>query len=263
MADADITLFTKVCCTCKLELPLESYYKDKRTKDGLYLRCKTCHNKATSAYAKKTRLESNARAKAWRHANKEKVKEIKTRSRLKKLAEDPGLERRRMREYAKKNPEIVKAIAARSRAKRAVTHALETKQYATEYYEQHAELIKARSKERYYQRKEVDRPLVSERVMRRNARKLQATPLWGSSDAIKAIYLRAADITKATGLKHHVDHIVPLQSKHVCGLHVEFNLEVKPWVENVSKSNRWWPDCPDHILEGLPERIRRELEGRS
>lgn len=260
MADANLTLFIKVCCTCKLELPLESYYKDKRTKDGLYARCKTCHRKATHEYTEKNRSLANARAKAWRHANKEKVKEIHARARQKKLAEDPDFERRRMREYSKENHEIVKAIAARSRAKRAVTHALETKQYATEYYERNAEIIKAKSKERYYRRKELDRPMVSERVMRRNARKLQATPAWGSSGAIKAFYLKAADITKATGMKHHVDHIVPLQSRHVCGLHVEFNLEVKPWVENVSKSNRWWPDCPDHIIDGLPERIRRALE---
>lgn len=39
----------------------------------------------------------------------------------------------------------------------------------------------------------------------------------------------------------HVDHIVPLQSNWVCGLHCEANLRVIPGAENESKRNFWWP----------------------
>lgn len=48
----------------------------------------------------------------------------------------------------------------------------------------------------------------------------------------------------STGIEWQVDHIVPLQSEFVCGLHNEFNLRVISQSENSSKKNRYWPDMP-------------------
>ena len=72
--------------------------------------------------------------------------------------------------------------------------------------------------------------------MERYVRKLQATPPWANRGVIQAIYEDAA------GKGWHVDHIVPLKSKLVCGLHCEANLRPPPPAENISKGNRWWPD---------------------
>src|ERR1039458_7163776 len=54
----------------------------------------------------------------------------------------------------------------------------------------------------------------------RKAVKLRAIPKWADLKVIKKIYAKAAKLKKT------VDHIVPLQSKIVSGLHCEFNLQL-------------------------------------
>ena len=63
-------------------------------------------------------------------------------------------------------------------------------------------------------------------------------PRWADRDAIRAVYERARFLTITTGVKHHVDHIVPLHSPVVCGLHVHYNLQVLTAIENIRKGNR-------------------------
>lgn len=75
----------------------------------------------------------------------------------------------------------------------------------------------------------------------RRTRKLQATPAWADLEAIKAVYSRSAELTKATGIQHHVDHCYPLRGRLVCGLHNEFNLQVITAAENQAKHNRFVP----------------------
>lgn len=77
---------------------------------------------------------------------------------------------------------------------------------------------------------------------RRRAKKLRATPAWANPDAIAAIYRRAREESESVGELMHVDHIVPLKSKYVCGLHCEANLQILPAAVNLSKGNRSWPD---------------------
>jgi hypothetical protein len=78
---------------------------------------------------------------------------------------------------------------------------------------------------------------------RRRAVSAQAIPPWANRSAIRALYRRAAE------LGQHVDHIVPLVSKEVCGLHCEANLQVLPGKDNLRKGNRHWPDNWDNHME--------------
>ena len=73
------------------------------------------------------------------------------------------------------------------------------------------------------------------------AQQLQATPGWANQGYIEDVYRKAAIFTKRDGKPWHVDHIVPLQSKLVCGLHCEDNLQAIRGPENVAKGNRYWP----------------------
>ena len=81
-------------------------------------------------------------------------------------------------------------------------------------------------------------------TIRHTAAKLKAIPRWANHEAIGCYYEFATLKTKLTEELWEVDHIVPLQSKKVCGLHTDWNLKVIHHIENRSKGNRVWPDMP-------------------
>lgn len=73
------------------------------------------------------------------------------------------------------------------------------------------------------------------------AAKLQRTPSWLTPEdwtKINHMYSLAAFMTKQTGIKHEVDHIVPLQGETISGLHHPDNLQILTKSENCSKGNK-------------------------
>lgn len=74
--------------------------------------------------------------------------------------------------------------------------------------------------------------------------RIRATVLWADFDEIRAVYREADRLTQATGIKHNVDHIIPLNHPRVCGLHVAANLRAIPAGPNMSKGNHW---CPEQL----------------
>lgn len=82
---------------------------------------------------------------------------------------------------------------------------------------------------------------VAAKDAKRRSQKLKACPAWLTNkdkQDIKDLYKQSNLISKQTGIKHHVDHIVPLNSNIVCGLHVPWNLQILPANENIRKSNK-------------------------
>lgn len=71
-------------------------------------------------------------------------------------------------------------------------------------------------------------------------KRLNATPKWLTQediDSMNDMYEKARILTLATGVKHQVDHVIPINGERVSGLHVPTNLQILTQAENVSKSN--------------------------
>ena len=117
------------------------------------------------------------------------------------------------------------------------------------YYERNKEMVIARAaarpaeekrrlKKQYFERNPEYRKAQSSVRKRRHR---QATPPWVTQDqkrVMRNLYLQAQRLTKITGERYVVDHIVPLISDEVCGLHVPWNLRVITQEENLKKSNK-------------------------
>lgn len=81
-----------------------------------------------------------------------------------------------------------------------------------------------------------------EGMTKRRVLMLFAKPKWANTNKIREIYAERDRLNKdlSDPETYHVDHIVPICSDEVCGLHCEDNLRVVPASQNQSKGNRYW-----------------------
>jgi hypothetical protein len=97
--------------------------------------------------------------------------------------------------------------------------------------------LRAAAAELERRRKETRAAIVRFHAARQRVLRLKRTPPWANQEAILEFYKLARALSTSTGIPHHVDHIIPLQGKLVSGLHVEGNLQVLPWRDNILKRN--------------------------
>lgn len=166
--------------------------------------------------------------RAWHLKNRERQKEL---MRIYYKNNVDTFAQKKKERYAKKKSEIIEK--------------------QREYYNKNKEVYCEARRKRYEKRRTIE--LEIQKVWRQNngdrrnhlsalrrAAKIKATPEWltrEQKEQIKLIYSEAKFKTKEDGLLRHVDHVVPLKSKKVCGLHVPWNLQILLAQENMKKSN--------------------------
>lgn len=215
MCDTEVT--TKKCSKCGIEKSFENYHKHSEGKYGLRPDCRDCchlrkkehYHKNKEKYAVANKLKRETNPEYYREYSKEYQKshsvELKAKS----------------KSYREKNKE---AIRERNRLK-----------YSNEEYRQGR---LAYHKEWYSKNYESRKANYVAGWNKRHAQQLKATPIWADNKAILQLYKDREHISKETGIIHHVDHIIPLQGKMACGLHVPDNLRIVPASENLKKSNK-------------------------
>lgn len=100
-----------------------------------------------------------------------------------------------------------------------------------------------------YERTPKGKASIRRRDFAKRAKVRSATPKWSDRHAINCFIEDCPE-------GHHIDHILPLKGKSVCGLHVLENLQYLPAQENLRKSNKIVPItleacvCPLHLGAG-------------
>jgi hypothetical protein len=201
----------QTCTKCNKIKNIEEFRIDKRSKFGRLRRCNSC-------------------LKQYNELNKEKFTRI-NRERYKEKKHDPKFKQRRKEEsarYRKKYPNKVKTQHKKYKEKAALRTRI--------YYRKNREEVRVKTS--IYQKN--NRGKCNAIGSKRRAAELKASPNWLSEfdlQYIKHLYIQAKELEKLDGTKYHVDHIIPLQGKTVCGLHVPWNLQILTAEENLIKSN--------------------------
>jgi len=178
----------------------ESYYKN----DGA---------KQRSIWRSKNPLKDLKTNRKWRLNNPNKLKEF-SKKRWQKIINDPILHEK-TKQQSRLKMSTPKAKLRQRKAFR--KHFLVNKEYYLKKNRKHYLNNKV-----YYNLKS----------LHRRKEILNRIPKWANLEKIREIYQK-----RKKG--YHVDHIIPLRSPIVCGLHVENNLQYLKAKDNLSKGNNF------------------------
>lgn len=69
-----------------------------------------------------------------------------------------------------------------------------------------------------------------------------SVPPWVNKFDMRSLHFYKLAWSRVTGVEFTLDHIVPLNHPHVCGLTVPWNLRLVPRSVNIHKRNEWHPE---------------------
>lgn len=205
---------------------IEMFSKKTSSKDGRMSICKACDLVKAKEWYSENSDKSKLRGKIYRENNKQYILK---RDREKYIQNKEDILVQRKDFYKKNKMSILNRVSE---------------------YQKNNRDVNKRAQRAHYQN---NKPIYMARSARRRAAKLNATPTWLSNIQkvqIEWFYLAAKMMTDTSGVKHHVDHIHPLQGDGFTGLHVPWNLQIVKAKDNIAKSNKL-DDSLQHLGWGI------------
>lgn len=212
---------SKICKGCNLDLLICNFNKHSATKDGLRSKCIECR-----------RLEHIE----YRKANPEKIKQLQKLCDQRKVSTPELIEKKRLRakRYNSSEAGRLKNHLRAEQNKHKYKYSRKKVQLTDEQ-----KLAKSNRIKNWRLR---NKDKANAAYSLRRAKKRNATPPWLTKEDkqnISDLYTICQLFKIYTGQEYHVDHIVPLVNKNVCGLHIPCNLRVVSAFENYSKNNKF------------------------
>ncbi len=217
---------TKQCYKCKQFRPItdEYFFRRNGRACGFGSMCKECESNRKRVFTGEQKERMRKTSLEWAAANREKAHQTEHEWRAKNFDRI----KQQKAEYYQKNKER-KAIYAKEQRE------LKREEYqlrAQKYYADNKEKVSATNKKWREENPGIRRM----HKANRDAAQLQATPKWLTSDDRELMGLVYAEAAYRGMM---VDHIVPLQGKNVCGLHIYYNTQLLTKQENSIKHNKW------------------------
>lgn len=195
------------CSRCKEEKDINFFCITNKVKGILHRYCKPCVNECRKGYYKNsTKFKDNI--VEYQNKNKEKIKSYRDVYTKTEKCKDSNKKSQNTERYRE----------------------LKRQYHKTDKY-----------KEIKKQYRNNNKGTINHHTAKRRAAILKATPPWLTVEhweEIKELYQIAKDLQWLSEDELEVDHIIPLQGKNICGLHVPWNLQVIPRKANQRKGNK-------------------------